>query len=515
MVTRVNGFSGMDIDSMVKSMMTAKRVPLDKLYQQKQVLNWTRDNYREVSSKLYDFRSNKLITKYGYNEALNSNKAVTTGNTDAVKATALANASGIDMEVSVTSLATKTSVKTAGAGSGFTTSSTLAQLQAPLDPSGPTSDPTSADAKAKEFKITVNGQEFKFTGATGISTVISTINSNTAANATATFDEITGQFTIASKDSGADPTSTDAIPVGLGKLVLGTDNSLLNVFNKKDQTADLWKKTEGTNAVIKINGVDMTPTSNSFTVNGVQLTLVSPTNTSGSDVKTKVTIQADTDKTLETVKGFIADYNALLSSLNSKVDEEKYRDYAPLTDEQKAEMKEADIETWTEKAKSGLLKNDSILNSVIASMRSVISEKLGDLSKIGITTGSYYEGGKLILNETKLKQAITDNPQQIVDLLQGPTSAPATGLFDKLADKANDAISKISDKAGTNKFSADLTSTFKEESVMGKKLKEYNTRISAMLTMLNNAETRYYNQFTAMETAMNKLTTQSSSLFSS
>ena len=31
---RINGFSGMDIDSMVKSLMTAKRIPLDKLNQQ-------------------------------------------------------------------------------------------------------------------------------------------------------------------------------------------------------------------------------------------------------------------------------------------------------------------------------------------------------------------------------------------------------------------------------------------------------------------------------------------------
>lgn len=64
MVTRINGFSGMDIDSMVKSMMAAKRVPLDKLNQDKQVLQWTREGYRELNSVLYDFRTNKLNDKY-------------------------------------------------------------------------------------------------------------------------------------------------------------------------------------------------------------------------------------------------------------------------------------------------------------------------------------------------------------------------------------------------------------------------------------------------------------------
>lgn len=40
---RVFGFgSGMDIDSIVKEIMTAKRAPLDKLKQQKQTFEWQR-----------------------------------------------------------------------------------------------------------------------------------------------------------------------------------------------------------------------------------------------------------------------------------------------------------------------------------------------------------------------------------------------------------------------------------------------------------------------------------------
>lgn len=36
---RINGFSGMDIDLMVKEMMTAKRAPLDKLNQKRRHWN--------------------------------------------------------------------------------------------------------------------------------------------------------------------------------------------------------------------------------------------------------------------------------------------------------------------------------------------------------------------------------------------------------------------------------------------------------------------------------------------
>jgi len=203
-----------------------------------------------------------------------------------------------------------------------------------------------------------------------------------------------------------------------------------------------------------------------------------------------------------------------VSLLNSKTSEAKYRDFAPLTDEQKADMKEADITAWTEKAKSGLLKNDDILKTTISSLRAVISEKLGSLSSIGITTGQYFENGKLYVDEEKLTKALNNNPQAVTELFQGTESAPKSGIFSIMATKVDKSLDSLVKRVGTNKFSADITSTFKEESVMGKKLKEYTTRISDMLTMLNNAETRYYKQFSAMETAMNKLQAQSNSLFS-
>ncbi|WFR64342.1 flagellar cap protein FliD N-terminal domain-containing protein [Paenibacillus amylolyticus] len=85
---RINGFSGMDVDSMVKELMTAKRAPLDKLNQKKTLLEWQRDSYRELNSKMYEFRNTKLQQTYRLSSALNTQKAVVTGNTDAVKAEA-------------------------------------------------------------------------------------------------------------------------------------------------------------------------------------------------------------------------------------------------------------------------------------------------------------------------------------------------------------------------------------------------------------------------------------------
>lgn len=347
MVTRINGFSGMDIDSMVKSMMAVKRAPLDKLYQQKEILNWTRDSYREISSKLYDFRVNKLSDKYNLSSALNSNKAIVTGNTGAVKAESTATANGIDMDVTVKQLATSTTLETNGVGLNKTGKTTLAELAT----GKAFSDLTDAE-KEKDYTININGVSFSslndatkslFTGATSISTLVSTINADSKAGVIASFDEITGKLVIRSKTSGApsnDPTSVD------GKIVLGSDNTILSDVFKgikqyTNQDGSLSDTKPGQDAVISINGSnDIKQKSNTFTINGVQLTLLAETGTNGTS---KISNQSDPDNSIKTIKSFIEDYNSLLGLFNKKVNEAKYSDFTPLTDEQKKEMKESEI----------------------------------------------------------------------------------------------------------------------------------------------------------------------------
>ncbi|WP_145334520.1 flagellar filament capping protein FliD [Paenibacillus xylanexedens] len=522
MVTRINGFSGMDVDSMVKSLMTAKRIPLDKLNQEKQLLEWKRDSYREINSKFVDFRTNKLVDKYGKSAALNTQKAVLSGNTDALKADASASANGIDMKVSITQLATKKTVETFGLANPVPNTKTLGDLELMKTPGFDPATMTDDDRKAlaeKEFKLTINGESFVdnngkslFNGATSIATMIATINGNAKANVTAKYDEITGKLIINSKTSGTD---------GKAEIVATDDNSALDLFNQKYNSAtdgpDKYKTTAAVDAKFNVNGRDYTDKSNTVTINGVQLTLqkttADPTD-STKDIPVTITTSSDTETAVQTIKSFVEDYNNLISLLNTKLDETKYRDFKPLSDEQKKEMKDTDITNWTDKAKSGLLKNDDILRSALSNMREIISGQVVALADLGITMGPYNSGGKIILDEVVLKKALTENPQKAVDLFQGTGKEANNGIFDKLADKISTSLDSLVTRVGTSKFTADLTVSYKEESVMGKKLKEYNSRISNMLRILEDTETRYYKQFTAMETAMNKLSSQSSSLFS-
>ena len=70
--------SGMDIDQMVKSLMQVERMPLDKLKQKKQILEWQRDDYRTLNTKLLTFRDQlanlKLTPNYRARTASSSNE---------------------------------------------------------------------------------------------------------------------------------------------------------------------------------------------------------------------------------------------------------------------------------------------------------------------------------------------------------------------------------------------------------------------------------------------------------
>ncbi|WP_454193544.1 flagellar filament capping protein FliD [Paenibacillus sp. Marseille-Q7038] len=486
---RISGLaSGIDTDSLVKDLMTAARTPLNTLNQKKQLVEWQRESYREVNSKLVDFRNNKL-SNYRLAQTMNTQSAVVSGNTNAVAAVAKNNANGISMSVVVEQLATKS-----GMEGQLKTSQGVADSKTTLGS-------LQSGNSSSTFMIEINDQEYEFKSTDTIASVVSKINNNKDAKATAIFDEVTGMLSITANEYG-------------GNVNIGETSTLTSLFQNKNTI-------NSKPAIVQINGVSKEYNSNTVEVNGVQLTFNELSKDStGSINPTVIKTEVDSTKVVDTVKAFVQQYNDLLSLLNTKTSEEKYRTYKPLTSEQKDAMSEDDIEKWTEKAKSGMLKNDEILKSTVSSMRSVITEYLGSASSIslgslGIITGSYSEGGKLYLDESKLKEAVLSNPEGVLELFQGSAvDSTNKGLFDKLYDKLGDSMDKLATKAGTSKYSADLTVAFSTNSTMYTTLKDYDKRISAMTTKLNNLEERYYNQFTAMEKALSQLNNQSNSLAS-
>ena len=92
---------------------------------------------------------------------------------------------------------------------------------------------------------------------------------------------------------------------------------------------------------------------------------------------------ADSDKILESSIEFVIDYNEMIEKLNSKIKEKQFKSFHPLSAEQKADMKEKEVELWEEKAKSGTLKGDPALSSMLNNLRSIMSTTVKTTDKDG------------------------------------------------------------------------------------------------------------------------------------
>ncbi|WP_426450516.1 flagellar filament capping protein FliD [Paenibacillus sp. S-38] len=492
MVTRLTGMSsGLDTDTLIKQLMKANRIPVDKMGQQKQIVEWQRDAYKEINAKILDFRNNKLFN-FKREGTFAAKTMTTVGDTSAVGAQVTADAVPGSLKVEVTQLAVpsiSTSTSAITADTAFKTNALLkdTEFAAGFTPVSPATTP----ATYQEFDITVNSKTIRINPNTdSMDSVMSKISSQ--AGVTAFYDSTNRVVSLS----------------GGGQAISVSGNFLTNALK-------LGAGSAPSDAQLKINGVATTRSSNSFAVNGVNITL----NGVGT---TTIDVKSDTDKVVESIKTFLSDYNSLLKTVQDKVGEDKFRTYTPLTSEQKEAMKDTEIELWENKAKSGLLRNDSILMGLGNTMRTSMSDPVETgnanyktLSSIGIQTGSYTEKGQLyITSETKLREAIEKDPQAVINLFtqdgNGDTNRSDVGVGERLYQDLMGSLEKIAKKAGTSAFS-DM-SVFKSDSDLGKRLTDLNTRIDTANDRLADIENRYYKQFAAMEAAMNKYNSQSSYL---
>ncbi|MCX2811084.1 flagellar hook-associated protein 2 [Bacillus sp. ChL18] len=499
MVTRITGLnSGLDVDSLVKKMMDAEKQPLNKLNQQKQTLEWKRDAYREMNTQLADMYSttfNNMLM------STNWNKKTVTSSDSSVTAAAVSAEQNISTSMSVQQLATPTTYKSSGV-INFTSGQSQTLKFNVTNP---------GETKPTEVNVTIAATDT-------IDDVISKLNSS-GLGVTALKEKIS---------NGSDYVDTIAFTsnkTGEGFTLAAGDDATKSFlkdqlgFAVDDATNELTANAEGKNAKFTFNGLEMTKTSNNFTINGIKYTLNSVT-----DSNKTVTINSttDTDGIFNNIKDFVDKYNTLIKSANEKVTESKYRDYKPLTDEQREAMTDKQIEQWEAKAKSGLLRSDSTLQNGLAEMRLdlystvTIDGKKYQLADFGIeTSDSYTDQGKLVIkDEAKLKQKITENPALVAKLFNADSPDTAKtknpeeqGIARRLKDTLNKMQTQISKQAGTE---SSVSTSF----AIGKSLNEIETNISNMKTKLDDIETRYYKKFSALDTALEKLNSQSSYLTS-
>lgn len=290
-----------------------------------------------------------------------------------------------------------------------------------------------------EFQITINGTTLTFDKDDTLADLISTVN-DADLGATLAYNSLTGKLTLTADDTGAGNTLTVS-DSDSGNFV----SSLLAV------------KTDGTDAVFTIDGLKMTRSTNSVTVDGVTYTANDTT-----DEKATVTVTQDSDGIYDLISNFVDAYNDLIANLKDLIDEDADPDYPPLTDDQKAEMTDDQITAWEKKAKVGLLENDSIMSGLLSDLRAALVDSISGMSttlaSIGITTGSYGDNGKLEIDEDTLTSAIQSNPEGIVELFT--QKATSTATTSSIAGKSLGNNSVLRSLNAT-----DLNTRYKEEGI--------------------------------------------------
>ncbi len=496
---RISGLAtGIDTDSIVGDLLRAKRIPMDRLKQNKQVLQWQQEGYREINTALRSFRDTVFDMKL---QGTYMAKTATSSNEAAMGASAGTSAVPGIYSVNVTQLAEGVSKGSQGAladevGDNGSTK-TLAEQFGLSD---------TIDTISFTLEGSGGSKEFAFDTATAnIYHVAAEIN-NAKLGISASYDAAMNRFFLTTSATGES-----------AKILVTADSH--NFLTGSPESAD------GSDSILQLKlkaGVtyigqdaefsfgdaeNLKSATNTVTVNGINLNLKQ------SGMSGTVTVANNTDAVFNSIKEFVTSYNELIDKINSRLSETRYRDYLPLTDEQRESLSEEQVKKWEEKAKSGLLRNDILLQSVVTKMRAAMfssvpgpaGEGYRILAQLGITTGSYTEKGKLHINEAKLREAIQKDPDGVMDLFTKSSDIyDEKGIAQKLYDEVNNSMSLISAKAGSES-TFDLT----DESVIGKRLKTIDDNIEKMKDRLIEVENRYWRQFTAMEKAINRMNVQS------
>lgn len=537
--------SGIDIDQIVGDMMKVERDRrVTKLERDKQVDSWKQEMYQEVNKELANFiidarKDFGLSSTTSLGTLINSStdsftwvKTASSSDDTKIAAESTTKALNGSYKLKVETLAENVS-KASTASISLTGKSSSDTL---FDQFG---DVFNGDGNSNlTFTIKTNktdaaGESFDFDPTVDtLGDVIDSIN-NSGIGVQAAYDSDLDRVFFSTTETGEENyfnIDTDADNFFAGVLSLNVN--IAQDYNGTDAKFDFG------------DAINLTKSSNTFSVNGINISLKGTHDAGNPNDYETITIDSDINSVYEKVSSFVDKYNELIDKINKRLDEKLYRDYQPLSSEEKKALTEDEVKLWEEKAKSGLLKNDSILSKMLTSVRedlyksvSGLSSTMNHLTQIGIETGEYSSKGKLVIDETDFKESITNNIDGVIDLLfnvpQTYTSDEdkhdKSGLITRIFDTMTENMKDLIDKAGPGSDSdllRDVKSTILIDFTTGTNLKngsisildeyilDFEEEISSQEKILLSIENRYYSKYSAMETALNQMYDQSSWLAS-
>ena len=489
MPNRITGTnSGIDVEEVVKASLLTEQSRIDSAYQQQKIYEYQQQQLKDIVNESVAFYD-KYLDILGSNSLMKSSAYESisfTGDNNNVTAKGFAGADATEYKVTVTEVAQKAT--TVLNEEYFNTKS---------------KDILSVKVDDKEANIAVVIDE---KGNVDLSATAKALNeelNSKGMNITAKYSEISGGIVLEAKSTGEN--------VYFG--VAPADGELED-FDSNNINYDNHKGKDALITIEKDGGVPYTKKSstNTVVIDNIEFTV----NKVG---ETTLTGKNDSTKLKDTIVSFINDYNKLIENINTKLSEKRDRDYMPLTEDQKAEMTESEIEKWEAKAQTGLLRSDSDLQRIQSAlkqtMRTFMSSSGLNLEAIGITPVNNYgvKNGTFTIDEDKLPKAIEENAEGVKELFTKSASGNDKGgiltqMQATLKSEVKSSSSALSKRIGFSGSSTENNNTLSNYITKQKKL------VSELQQKYTDKETALYNKYSALEVMLEKLNAQSNSLYS-
>ena len=485
MPIRITGLnSGLDTEAIISALVSSYDYKTEKYKKAQTKLSWKQEKWKALNTKIYSFYQSvgnlRFSNAYNLKSTISSDATkVTIGKGgDAPNGTQKLNV----LELAQSGSMTGTEIKKSD-GSPASGSTTLGELG--YNETGMVTV-TLGDGTQKQIEVKADMTIGQFAGKLK------------EAGLNANFDAANGRMFVSSKNSGK---AGDFKIDGKALTNLGLDAT-------KGAT-----KIAGQDAKIKLNGVEYTSSSNSFSINGLNFTVQGITG-DGDDKAVTITTSTDAQGIYDKVKDFLTSYNSLINEITALYNAPTAKGYEPLSNEEKDAMSETEVEMWEQKIKDSLLRRDDSLESVMSVMISSMSQsfkidgKTYYLSSFGINTMSYLDA--------------PDNQQNAYHIDGDEDDATTAGKSDKLMAMINsdpDTVVSFMQQLATNLYGAidekmkstDLRSAYTvyNDKEMASEYSDYTSLIKKWEERLQKQEDYYYKKFAAMETALSKINSQS------
>ena len=521
MPIRMTGMvSGLDTDSIVKELVSAYSTKKEKYEKERTKLGWKQEIWKSLNKEVNSFY--KSAGNLRFDSGYNTKK---TTSSDSTKATVSASGNATVGTQKLHVLSTAQSGYLTGGKITASDSSAKVTSSTKLSELGFTEDETALKFIAKDKDGKDISTDIKLSKDSTISDAVKAL-SDVGLNAS--FDENNGRIFLSSSATGASTDfslksdGSDASKNLLNTLALNTDTSEVTEASKRA------KKIDGSDAAIVLNGVVYTSSSNNFSINGLSISVNGVTD-KVDDLKNvdvdalddskavSISTTTDTQGIYDKIKDFLTSYNNIINKMTKLYNADSAKNYEPLTDDEKSQMSDSEVEKWETKIKDSLLRRDSnlstIMNAMTTSMTKAISinGKNYSLSSFGISTLGYMNSAEneqnayhidgdeddenTSGNKDKLMAALSSDPDTVIDFMKQLSTNLYTAIDKQMqTNSLRSRYSIYNDKEMTSQYTS------------------YTKTIAEWETKISDKEDYYYKKFSKMETALSKLNSQTSSL---